>query len=384
MTSHIKTIYFDHNATTAVADDCLAAMDECLRLGPINPSSKHSLGDRAKELVSAARSAVAAAFGAAPAEIVFTSGGTEANHLAILGSLAQHPQRRHIVSSAVEHPSTLMLLRQLETQGVRVSYLPVDGRGALILDALADTLSADTALVSLMWANNETGVLFPIEQAAELTHARGALFHTDAVQAAGKLPIDLKAVPVDLLSLSGHKLYAPAGTGALYVRKGIKLAPQLAGHQERGRRGGTENVAGIVALGVACAALSQYLPTDVPRLQALRERLEDGVLARVRYARINGAGAARVANTSNIRFGDLDAEIILGRLDRLGICASAGAACSSGGTKPSHVLRAMGLSPSAALASVRFSLGRHNTGQEVDELLRVLPDVLNDLAVRTA
>ncbi len=386
MTAHVKIIYFDHNATTAVADECLAAMDACLRLGPVNPSSKHSLGDRAKELVGAARNQVATALGATPAEIVFTSGGTESNHLAILGSLALHPQRRHIICSEVEHPSTLMLLRRLETQGVRVSYLPVDGKGALILDALADTLSAETALVTLMWANNETGVLFPIAQAAELTRARGVLYHTDAVQAVGKLPIDLRALPVDLLSLSGHKLYAPAGTGALYVRKGIQLAPQLAGHQERGRRGGTENVAGIVALGVACAALNRYLPTEVLRLQALRERLEEGVLARVRGARINGAGAARVANTSNIRLGNLDAETVLGRLDRLGIFASAGAACSSAGTKPSHVLRAMGVSPSGALASVRFSLGRHNTEQEVDELLRVLPRVLSDLdlAVQTA
>ncbi len=277
-----------------------------------------------------------------------------------------------------------MLLRQLAAQGVRVSYLPVDAKGELILDALADTLSRDTALVSLMWANNETGVLFPIAQAAELTRARGALFHTDAVQAVGKLPIDLGALPVDLLSLSGHKLYAPAGTGALYVRKGVQLAPQLAGHQERGRRGGTENVAGIVALGVACEASNRYLPTEVPRLQALRARLEEGVLGRVHHARVNGAGAARVANTSNICLGDADAETVLGRLDRLGICASAGAACSSAGTKPSHVLRAMGLPPSAALASVRFSLGRHNTEQEVEELLRVLPGVLNDLAVRTA
>ncbi len=379
-----RTIYFDHNATTAVAEECVAAMDACLRLGPINPSSKHSLGDQAKGLLNAARSAVAASIGAGPAEIVFTSGGTESNHLAILGSLALQPQRRHIISSEVEHPSTLMLLRRLETQGLRVSYLPVDGTGALILDALGDTLSADTALVSLMWANNETGVLFPVAQAAELAHARGALFHTDAVQAVGKLPIELGTVPVDMLSLSGHKLYAPAGSGALYVRKAVQLAPQLAGHQERGRRGGTENVAGIVALGVACEASKRYLPSEAPRLQALRARLEDGVLARVRHARVNGAGAARVANTSNIRLGDLDAEIVLGRLDRLGICASAGAACSSAGTKPSHVLRAMGLSPSAALASVRFSLGRHNTEQEVDELLRVLPGVLNDLAVRTA
>ncbi len=384
MTTPGRSIYFDNNATTALASECLEAMNGCLHLGPINPSSKHSRGERAKQLVMEARNGVAALFGATPAEIVFTSGGTESNHLAILGALALQPARRHIVTSEVEHPSTLMLLRHLETQGVRVSYLPVDGEGRLNLDALTDTVVSDTALVSLMWANNETGVLFPIAAAAEIARGKGAMFHTDAVQAVGKVPIDVRRVPVDLLSLSGHKLHAPAGVGALFVRKGIKLPPLLFGHQERGRRGGTENVSGVVALGVACTLLLDSILTESARLQLLRDRLEAGVLMQAPYARVNGGGATRVANTSNVRFGDLDAELILGRLDRMGICASAGAACSSAGTRPSQVLTAMGLSASAALASIRFSLGRDNTANDVDELLRVLPEALHDLAVRTA
>jgi cysteine desulfurase len=384
MMTPASPIYFDNNATTAVAGECLEAMNACLRLGPVNPSSKHSLGERAKQCVMEARDQVASAFGATAAEIVFTSGGTESNHLAILSALELYPDRRHIISSEVEHPSTLMLLRHLETQGVRVTYLPVDSEGRLHLDALEDTLRPDTALVSLMSANNETGVLFPIAPAAELAKARGVMFHTDAVQAAGKVPLELRQLPVDLLSVSGHKVYAPAGIGVLFVRKGIKLPPLLFGHQERGRRGGTENVAGIVALGAACTIVREKLATELPRQQGLRDRLEAGVLERVAYARVNGRGAARVANTSNIRFADHEAELILGRLDAKGICASSGAACSSGVTKPSHVLTAMGLSASAALASVRFSLGRHNTEEEVDELLRVLPGILSDLAVRAA
>lgn len=372
-------IYLDNNASTAIAEECLDAMTRCLRQGPINPSSKHSQGERARQLVIEARNKVAALLGASVAEIVFTSSGTEANHLAILSALALQPERRHVITSEVEHPSTMMLWRHLETQGVRVSYLPVDAEGRLNLDALADTLSNQTALVSLMWANNETGVLFPIAEAAALARANGALFHTDAVQAAGKVPIDVKTTPVDLLSLSGHKLYAPAGIGALYVRKGIWLPPLLFGHQERGRRGGTENVAGIVALGVACDLIRNNA-AEPARQERLRDFLETGVRARVPWADINGGGAMRVANTSSIRFGDLEAESILGRLDRLSIYASAGAACSSAGTKPSHVLTAMGLSAGAALASIRFSLGRHTTEQHIERLLDVLPGILDELS----
>lgn len=377
-------IYFDNNATTAVSSACLTAMLSCLQMGPINPSSKHSQGERAKGVVMDARHAVASTFGASPAEIVFTASGTESNHLAILGALALQPDRRHIITSEVEHPSTLMLLRHLASRGVHTSFIPVDGEGRLNVEAFSDSLRPDTALVSLMWANNETGVLFPVEALAEMARARNVLFHTDAVQAAGKVPIDLERTAVDMLSLSGHKLHAPAGIGALYVRKGVKLPPLVFGHQERGRRGGTENVAGIVALGAACAEVREALATEPTRLAALRDRLESGVLARVPCARVNGGGAARAANTSNLRFGGFDAELILGRLDRLGISASAGAACSSAGTKPSHVLTAMGLSAAAALASVRFSLGRQNTEQEVDEVLGLLPEVFAELALQTA
>jgi cysteine desulfurase len=384
MTTSRAAIYFDNNATTAVSTACLEAMLSCLAMGPINPSSKHSHGERAKRLVMDARHAVASTLGASAAEIVFTASGTESNHLAILGALALQPDRRHIITSEVEHPSTLMLLRHLESRGVHTSYLPVDGEGRLNVEALSDTLRPDTALVSLMWANNETGVLFPIAALAEMARARGVLFHTDAVQAVGKVPIDLERTAVDMLSLSGHKLHAPAGIGALYVRKGLKLPPLVFGHQERGRRGGTENVVGIAALGAACAELREALSAEPARLANLRDRLESGVLAQVPCARVNGAGAARVANTSNLCFRGFDAELILGRLDRLGISASAGAACSSAGTKPSHVLTAMGLSAAAALASVRFSLGRQNTEQEVDEVLRVLPEVLAEPALQTA
>lgn len=321
-------IYFDNNATTAVAPQCIEAMSACLRLGAINPSSKHSLGEHAKQLVIEAHQEVAKFIGASGVEVAFSSSGTESNHWAILGALALRPERRHVITSEVEHPWTLMLLRHLETQGLRVSYLPVDGEGRLNLEALEDTLTAETALVSLMWANNETGVLFPIAAAAALARARGVPFHTDAVQAVGKLPIDLARIPVDLLSLSGHKLHAPAGIGALYIRKGIKLLPLLFGHQERGRRGGTENVPGIVALGVACGLLRATPADEDTKLQNLRDRLEQGILKRIPYARVNGGAAARLPNTSNLRFGDMDAETILGRLDRLGFCASPGAACS--------------------------------------------------------
>ena len=379
-----KRVYFDHNATTAVAPQCLDAIDACLRAGPLNPSSKHSLGEYAKCLTLDARLAVANAFGAAPAEIVFTSGGTESNHLAILGALAACPDRRHIVSSEVEHPSTLQLLRQLESRGFHVSYLPVDSEGRLSHDALEATITARTALVTLMWANNETGVLFPIEQIARMTHERGILLHTDAVQAAGKLPIDLGQVPVDLLSVSGHKLHAPAGIGALIVRKGLRLQPLLFGHQERGRRGGTENLLGIVALGIACTLMGEQIPEESTRLQLLRDRLEAGVLAHVPFARVNGSGAARLPNTSSLRLGALDAGLVLERLDRAGFCASAGAACSAAGTKPSHVLTAMGFPASTALATVRISLGRCNSASEVDEFVRTVSDIAADLAVRTA
>ena len=373
-------IYLDNNATTRVAPECVDAMIACLRDEYANPSSKHAAGERARRLVDEARAQVAELIGAQPAEIVFTSGGTESNHLAILAALARDPQRRHVVTSAVEHPSTLALLRHLQSQGVRITLLPVDVDGQLDPAALAAAIEPDTALVSLLWANNETGVLFPVEAAARIARERNVLLHLDAVQAVGKLAIDLRQLPVDLLSLSGHKLHAPKGVGALFARKGVKLAPQLFGHQERARRGGTENVPAIVGLGIAANLAAETLDSDIEQIALLRDRLEQGVRERVPFATVNGGAAARVANTSNIRFGDLTGEAIAERLNRVGVSVSLGAACTAGSNEPSHVLTAMGLAADAALASVRFSLSRYTTGAEIELVLDLVPGIVRSQA----
>lgn len=379
-----QAVYLDNNATTVVAPECVAPLLDCLRDTWGNPSSKHALGEAAKLRVNEARASVAALLGTTPAEIVFTASGTESNHLAILGALAARPGRSHIVTSAVEHPATLALLAQLETQGVRVTRLPVDADGGLDLAVLQAAITPDTALVSLMWANNETGVLFPVAEAARMAKSSGALFHTDAVQAAGKLAIDLADMPADLLSVSGHKLHAPKGVGVLFVRKGLKLAPMLFGHQERNRRGGTENVPGIVGMGVACTLAAQALDTKAAAIAVLRDRLEAGVLARIPFARINGGRLPRVANTSSVCFGELEAEVILDRLDKAGIYASSGAACTAGGTAPSHVLRAMGLSDAQARATIRFSLSRYTTAAEIDQVLDTLSAVIRHMTAEAA
>lgn len=384
MNARDKMIYLDYNATAPVAPECADAAFECFDWRFGNPSSKHRAGERAKELVNDARLQVAALLGAQPAEVVFTSGGTESNHAAILGALALYPQKNHVVTSAVEHPSTLALFEHLEAHGVRVTVLPVDRQGRVDLDQLQEAIAEDTALISMMWANNETGVLFPVPEIAAIARMNGVLFHCDAVQAVGKIPIDLKQVPVDFLSLSGHKLHAPPGIGALFVRKGLKLPPLLFGHQERARRGGTENVPGIAALGVACLLASDGLLANVPRIAVLRDRLERGVLERFPFATLNGAGAERVANTTNICFGDLDAEAVLLKLDRAGVCASQGAACSAGGTEPSHVLTAMGLDVRAAHASIRFSLGRYTHAEEIDAVLELLSPIVASLTTAAA
>lgn len=371
-----RIIYLDNNATTRVAPECLDAVLACLRDEYGNPSSKHAAGDRARRLVNEARAQVAELLGAQPAEIVFTSGGTESNHLAILGALARDPQRQHVIASAVEHPSTLLLLRHLESHGVRVTLLPVDALGRLAPAAIEAAIEPDTALISLLWANNETGVLFPVEQAARIARASNVLLHLDAVQAVGKLRVDLRQLPADLLSLSGHKLHAPKGVGALFVRKGVKLPPLLFGHQERARRGGTENVPAIAGLGIAATLAVETLETDMDSMTALRNRLEQGVLGRLPFATVNGGEAARVANTSNIRFGDLVGEALAARLDSVGVSVAFGAACTAGSSAPSHVLTAMGLEAGAALASVRFSLSRYTTGAEIERVLDLLPEVV--------
>jgi len=377
-------IYLDNNATTAVALEAIEAMTACMQSGPTNPSSKHKAGECSKESVMQARGELARLLNCTPPELVYTSCGTESNHLAVWGALAAFPDKRHIVVSSVEHPSCMELFKHLETLGYEVTYLPVDSKGLLDAACVEAAIRPDTALVSVMWVNNETGVIFPIEAIAAITKSKGILLHTDAVQAVGKIPVDLKKVPIDFLSLTGHKIHAPTGIGALFVRKGVKIPPQLFGHQERARRGGTENVPGIVGLGKAALVVQKELLAEQERLAALRDKLETGVIQRVQIASVNAAGAARVANTTNIRFGDLEAELILERLDKAGICASAGAACTSSGTTPSHVLLAMGVDERGALSSVRFSLGRENTAADIDTLLDVLPGIVNEAAAIAA
>ena len=378
------TIYLNNNATTALAPECVEPVLACLRDSYGNPSSKHAVGEHAKAQVVQARAAVAGLLNAAPAEVVFTASGTEANHLAITGALAARPGKLHVVVSAVEHPSTLSLLAHLETTGVRVTRLPVNQDGTLDLAALEQAITPDTALVSLMWANNETGVLFPIVDAAQIAKTKGVLFHTDAVQVAGKIPLDLAQVPVDLLSLAGHKFHAPKGVGVLFVRKGLKLQPMLFGHQERNRRGGTENVPAIVGMGWACELAAPALDAKAVAMAALRDRFETGLRMRIPCARINGGTALRVGNTSSVRFGELAAEVILDKLDKAGIYASSGAACTAGGTEPSHVLSAMGLSEAEALATIRFSLSRYTTETEIDHVIDALAAILKRMTAEAA
>ena len=377
-------IYVDNNATTPLAPEVLAAMTACLAQCYGNPSSLHRIGAAAKQMVMDARRRVAALLGASPAEIVFTGSATESNHLAILGALGRDRTRRHLVTTSIEHPATRLLLARLAREGVRVSEIAVDSNGLPDLDALEAAITPQTALVSTMWANNETGVILPVAEMAAIAASHGVAFHTDAVQAVGRVPVDMRRVPVDLLSLSGHKLHAPKGIGVLFMRKSCQLPPLLWGHQERGRRGGTENVAAIVGLGVAAELVMTHMDSDNAYIAALRQRLEQGLLQQLPFAQINGKAAQRLANTSNIRFGEIDAEITLDRLDKADICASSGSACTAGGTEPSHVLLAMGQSRAEALASVRFSLSRYNTVLEVDHILKVLPEIVRSLAKMAA
>lgn len=377
MTSE-PVVYLDNNATTALAPEALEAMLPYLSGLCANPSSAYGPAAAAKAGVAEARAAVAMLLGCSPAEIVFTSGATESNHAALLGALSAASGKRHLITSQVEHPSVLLMCRHLERLGMEVSYLPVDSEGRLDLAALLSAIRPDTALISLLWANNETGAIFPIPEAAAIAHSRGILFHTDATQALGKMPMDLGHVPVDLLSCSAHKIHGPKGVGALYVRKGLTLPPLFHGHQERGRRGGTENVPAIAGFGAA-ARLHEGLDQEMWRLAALRDRLERGILAFMPCAQIHAQDAPRLPNTSNIGFTTLDGEELAYRLEQNGILASLGAACAAGHQEPSHVLTAMGFPAAHVLGSLRFSLGRYNSAEDVDRLLRVLPSILLDM-----
>jgi cysteine desulfurase len=373
-------IYVDNNATTRVAPEVVEAMLPYFSEQYGNPSSMHSFGGNVGPALREARARVADLLGATPEEIVFTSCGTESDSTAIWAALRSNPEKRHVVTSRVEHPAVKNLCESLTNQGYRVTFVPVDKQGRLDLDHLYSNLRDDTAIVSLMWANNETGMLFPVEEIAREVKSRGILFHTDAVQAVGKVPIDLKNSAIDMLALSGHKLHAPKGIGALYVRKGTKFAPFLmGGHQEHGRRGGTENVAAIIGLGRACQLASEMMAEENSRVRALRDKLEKGLLAAVPNAMVNGVPEERLPNTSSIAFEFIEGESILLLMDQHGICASSGSACTSGSLEPSHVLRAMGVPFTAAHGTIRFSLSVYNTEAEIDTIVETLPSIVERL-----
>jgi len=377
----MNTLYFDNNATTRVLPQVLEAMLPWFSEHYGNASSNHQMGQRAKEAIIAARANVASFLNASPAEIIFTSGATESNHTTIMSALATNPTRRRIVTSNVEHSSTLRLLDYLTTTGIEVIKIPVNQNGELNMAMLTEAVTEDTALVTLMHANNETGVIFPIAKAAAIAHDKGALFHTDAAQTAGKISLDVRQLGCNLLSFSGHKLHAPKGVGVLYARKGLTVKPMIYGHQERSRRGGTENQTGIVGLGVACQLAQQHL-TEYPKsIAALRNGLEQDIAASLPFARINGAGP-RVPNTTSICFAGLHGEELLHRLDQAGIMASQGSACTAGGTDPSHVLLAMGLSREDALSSIRFSLSKETTEDEVNTVIKTVVNLAT--AMRSA
>jgi cysteine desulfurase len=374
-------IYLDHNATTPLDPRVLEAMLPFLRDRWGNPSSPYRFGQEARTAVDAARRRVAECLGCRPAEVVFTSGGTEADNLALRGvTHALRARGRHVVTSAVEHPAVLRTCRALEAEGWRVTYLPVDGNGVVDLGAAERALTADTVLVSVMHANNETGVIQPLEPLVELARSRGIPLHTDAVQTAGKLPGRVTALGPDLVSLSAHKLQGPKGVGALFVRDGTPLSPLLTGgDHEHGMRAGTEHVAGVVGLAEAFALACAAAESEATRLDGLRNRLEREVRAVLPDVRVNGSRAPRVPNTSNMTFSGVDGESIVLGLDLLGICASTGSACSTGDPEPSHVLLAMGLAPREAQASVRLSLGRSTCAEDVDATLRALVEVVTRL-----
>lgn len=378
----MRRVYLDNNATTRTDPEVVVKMLPFFSEEFGNASSSHGFGVEVSGAVREARRSVQALLGAAhDHEIVFTSGGTESDNAAILAGLAAREGRDEIVTTAVEHPAILSLVEHLQkTRGVTVHLIGVDARGRIDLDAFRAALGPKTTIVSAMWANNETGTLFPVEELARLAHEAGALFHTDAVQAVGKIPIDLKTTQIDFLSLSGHKLHGPKGIGALYVRKGTKFAPFLrGGHQERARRGGTENTPGIVGLGAAAELARLRLQEDAVHIAALRDRLEAGVTQRIDQCQISGDVDNRLVNTSNIAFSDIEGEAILTHLDRAGIAASTGSACTAGSTEPSHVLRAMNVPEEALHGAIRFSLSRENTIAEIDDVLETLPGIVAKL-----
>ena len=375
-----NVIYLDNNATSRVAPEVTEAMLPFFNDLYGNPSSMHTFGGQVARYVRAAREQVAQLFNVEPEEIIFTSCGTESDNAAIMGTLRSYPHKKHFITTRVEHPAILNVARFLRDHGYRVTELSVDHEGLLNLDELRNALDDDTTLVSIMTANNETGVLFPIEEIAQIVKERGIPFHTDAVQAAGKIPMDLKKMQVDMLSLSGHKLHAPKGIGVLYLRRGTRFVPfMMGGHQESGMRGGTENVPYIVGMGKAAELAMKHMDEENTRVRAMRDRLERELLKRIPNCRRNGSEQHRTPNTSNISFEYIEGESILLLLNAEGICASSGSACTSGSLEPSHVLRAMGTPFTAAHGSVRFSFSVYNTDDEVDQVIEKMPSIIQKI-----
>ncbi len=376
----MKLVYVDNNATTKVDPEVLEEMLPYFSEMYGNPSSMHSFGGEVGRKIKEARKRVAALINASPEEIVFTSCGTESDNTAIMAAVTATPFKKHIITTRVEHPAVKNMAEYLGKNGYRVTFVPVDGKGRLDLDHLYQSLSDDTAIVSIMWANNETGVIFPVQEISGVLHERDIPFHTDAVQAAGKVPVDVREIKADMLSLSGHKIHAPKGVGILYVRKGTMFSPyMIGGHQEGGKRGGTENTASIIGIGKACELAGKHIEEESTVVAKLRDRLESEILKSVPNTIVNGDRENRLPGTTNISFEYIEGESILLMLNELGICASSGSACTSGSLEPSHVLRSMGVPYTAAHGSIRFSLCRYNTDAEIDFIIEKIPPIISRL-----
>ncbi|MDO8282294.1 MAG: cysteine desulfurase NifS [Thermodesulfovibrionia bacterium] len=375
----MKEVYLDNNATTRVADEAREAMLPYLTELYGNPSSMHLFGGQTHRRIEEARAEVAALINAEPEEIIFTSCGTESDNTAVMSAL-ETSRKKHIITTRVEHPAVLNFCKTMARRGFNITIVPVDKLGRIDLRNLERSITENTAVVSIMYANNESGVIFPIKKICEIVKPKGVILHTDAVQAVGKIPVDVKNLPVDMMSISGHKIHAPKGIGALYVRKGVRFSPYIiGGHQERGRRSGTENVASIIAFGKACVLAKDNIDIENTKVKKLRDRLEDGLLSTCPDAMVNGDTESRLPNTANISFEYVEGEAILLRLNEYNICASSGSACASGSLEPSHVLRAMGVPFTAIHGSIRFSLSRYTTDEEIGLVLQKMPEIIRDL-----